>query len=170
MFLATTRQQSAWGGRCDVGGEARIGCIGDLLVQSDLPDRNGRHRRAGVYTGPFPSGAAGIFIDQAARVGAASIFVGAVGDDAFGQVVLDRLVGDGVDVSLINVVAGIPTGTAFVSYNDDGGRDFVYNIALSAAAQFDGDEATIAALSAFGLDVLHVSGSALGDARMGGSS
>jgi sugar/nucleoside kinase (ribokinase family) len=145
---------------------ARIGCIGDLLVEFVCADRNGRHRRAGVYTGPFPSGAAGIFIDQAARTGAASIFVGAVGDDAFGQVVLDRLVGDGVDVRLIKVVTGVPTGTAFVSYNDDGSRDFVYNIALSAAARFGGDDATIAALTAFGLDVMHVSGSALGDANM----
>jgi sugar/nucleoside kinase (ribokinase family) len=149
-----------------MSGGARIGCIGDLLVEFVCADRNGRHRRPGVYTGPFPSGAAGIFIDQAARVGAASIFVGAVGDDAFGQVVLDRLVGDGVDVRLIKVVTGVPTGTAFVSYNDDGSRDFVYNIALSAAARFGGDDATIAALTAFGLDVMHVSGSALGDANM----
>ena len=61
---------------------------------------------------------------------------------------------------------GVPTGTAFVSYNDDGSRDFVYNIILSAAAQFDADEPTIAALAAFGLDYMHVSGSALGDAGM----
>ena len=60
----------------------------------------------------------------------------------------------------------MPTGTAFVSYNDDGSRDFVYNIVLSAAARFDGDDATIAALDAFGLDVMHVSGSALSDEGM----
>ena len=89
-----------------------------------------------------------------------------VGDDAFGQVVLDRLVADGVDARLIKIVKGVPTGTAFVSYNDDGSRDFVYNIVLSAAAQFDGDDETIAALKAFKLDVMHVSGSALSDAQM----
>ena len=116
--------------------------------------------------GPIPPGAAGIFIDQAAQVGGRCIFVGAVGDDAFGQVVLDRLIEHGVDTSLIKVVKGVPTGTAFVSYNDDGSRDFVYNIILSAAAQFDADEPTIAALEAFGLDIMHVSGSALGDAGM----
>ena len=146
---------------------ARIGCIGDLLVEFVCSSKNGRHRRAGVYTGPFPSGAAGIFIDQAARVGGACIFVGAVGDDAFGQVVLDRLVEDGVDPRLIKIVKSVPTGTAFVSYNDDGSRDFVYNIALSAAAEFDGGGETVAALAAFDLDAMHVSGSALGDERMG---
>ncbi len=147
-------------------GKARIGCIGDLLVEFVCSSKNGRHRRADTYTGPFPSGAAGIFIDQAARTGGACIFVGAVGDDAFGQVVLDRLVADGVDARLIKIVKDAPTGTAFVSYNDDGSRDFVYNIVLSAAARFDGDDETIAALNAFNLDVMHVSGSALSDAQM----
>jgi len=146
---------------------ARIGCIGDLLVEFVCTSKNGRHRRVESYIGPFPSGAAGIFIDQAARTGGACIFVGGVGDDAFGKVVLDRLAADGVDVGLIKIVKGMPTGTAFVSYNDDGSRDFVYNIVLSAAAQFDADEATIAALAAFKLDVMHVSGSALSDAKMG---
>ena len=145
---------------------ARIGCVGDLLVEFVCASKNGRHRRADSYTGPYPSGAAGIFIDQAARTGGACIFVGAVGDDAFGRVVLDRLGEDGVDTSLIATVRGAPTGTAFVSYNDDGSRDFVYNIVLSAAARFDADDATIAALAAFNLDILHVSGSALSDAGM----
>jgi sugar/nucleoside kinase (ribokinase family) len=145
----------------------RIGCIGDLLVEFVCTSKNGRHRRPASYTGPFPSGAAGIFIDQAARAGASCIFVGGVGEDAFGGVILDRLTSDGVDPSLIKIVKGVPTGTAFVSYNDDGSRDFVYNIVLSAAAQFDADEATIAALAAFNLDVMHVSGSALSDANMG---
>lgn len=146
---------------------ARIGCIGDLLVEFVSTSKNGRHRRVGNYIGPFPSGAAGIFIDQAARTGGSCIFVGAVGDDAFGQVVLDRLVEDGVDASLIKIVKGVPTGTAFVSYNDDGSRDFVYNIVLSAAAQFDADDATVAALAEFKLDIMHVSGSALSDVNMG---
>ena len=101
------------------------------------------------------------------RPAGARIFVGAVGDDAFGQVVLDRLIEHGVDASLIGVAKGVPTGTAFVSYNDDGSRDFVYNIALSAASHFDADPPTLAALAAFGLDFMHVSGSALGDPGMG---
>jgi len=148
-------------------GGAKIGCIGELLVEFVCSTKNGRHKRLASYTGPFPSGAAGIFIDQAAQTGGRCIFVGAVGDDAFGQVVLDRLIEHGVDTSLIKAVKGVPTGTAFVSYNDDGSRDFVYNIALSAAAQFDADEATLAALGGFGADIMHVSGSALGDAVMG---
>ena len=125
---------------------ARVGCIGDLLVEFVCATRNGRHKRAATYSGPYPSGAAGIFIDQAAQVGGRCIFVGGVGDDAFGEVVLRRLVGHKVAPQLIRVVPGVPTGTAFVSYNDDGSRDFVYNIVLSAAAASTRDDATIAAL------------------------
>jgi sugar/nucleoside kinase (ribokinase family) len=149
-----------------MAGGVKVSCIGELLVEFVCTDKNGRHRRTGSYTGPYPSGAPGIFIDQAARAGGVCIFVGAVGDDAFGHVVLDRLAGDGVDTGLIEIVSGVPTGTAFVSYNDDGSRDFVFNVALSAAAQFDSGEDTLAALAAFGLDVMHVSGSALGDPAM----
>jgi sugar/nucleoside kinase (ribokinase family) len=149
-----------------MSGRAKIGCIGELLVEFVCSSKNGRHRRPGVYAGPFPSGAPGIFIDQAARAGGDCIFIGAVGDDAFGAVVVERLADDGVDPRLIRTVEGVPTGTAFVSYNDDGSRDFVYNIALSAAARFDAGDETVAALLAFGLEIMHVSGSALGDPDM----
>jgi sugar/nucleoside kinase (ribokinase family) len=148
-----------------MSGGARIGCIGELLVEFVAASRNGGHRRMESYSGPYPSGAPGIFIDQAARVGGACIFVGTVGDDAFGEVVRKRLDEDGVDASLIKIVKGAPTGTAFVSYNDDGSRDFVYNISRSAAAEFDADDATIAALADFELDAMPMSGSALGDAK-----
>jgi sugar/nucleoside kinase (ribokinase family) len=144
----------------------RVGCAGELLVEFVCESKNGRHRRADIYRGPFPSGAPGIFIDQAAQVGAQCIFVGATGADAFGAVILERLAGHGVDTSLIRRINGIPTGSAFVSYNDDGSRDFVFNIAHSAATHFEADAALIGALKSFGLDFMHVSGSALGDPRM----
>jgi sugar/nucleoside kinase (ribokinase family) len=144
----------------------RIGCIGDLLVEIMATGKNGRHLRVENYCGPFASGSSGIFIDQAARMGGACIFVGGVGDDAFGQVILTRLVESGVDTRLIKIVKGVPTGTAFVSYNDDGSRDFVFNIAHSAAARFSGDAEVIAALLAFKLDYVHISGAALSNPDM----
>ncbi len=146
--------------------KGRIGCAGELLVEFVCESKNGHNRRPDVYRGPFPSGAPGIFIDQAAQMGSACIFVGAVGDDAFGSVILDRLVEHGVSPDLISRAPGVPTGSAFVSYNDDGSRDFVYNIALSAASRFEADPKTIGTLTAFNLDYMHVSGSALGDAGM----
>ncbi|HLA01924.1 MAG TPA: sugar kinase, partial [Aestuariivirga sp.] len=143
-----------------------IASIGELLVEFVCGEKDGHHRRAGTYTGPYASGAPGIFIDQAARCGGRCIFAGAVGDDAFGQVILERLTTDGVDTSLIVIVPGIPTGSAFVSYNADGSRDFVYNIVHSAASQFVADNATIEKLANFGTGIMHVSGSVLASAAM----
>jgi sugar/nucleoside kinase (ribokinase family) len=143
-----------------------IASIGELLVEFVCADKGGRHLRAGTYCGPYASGAPGIFIDQAAQCGARSIFAGAVGDDAFGTVILDRLKADGVDTSLISVAPGVPTGSAFVSYNDDGSRDFVYNIVHSAASRFNVDDAMLDRLSAFGAGIVHVSGSVLASSQM----
>ena len=147
-----------------------IGAIGELLVEFVCSEKDGRNLRAAPYVGPFPSGAPGIFIDQAARVarsfGGRAVFAGAVGDDAFGQVILKRLVADGVDPGLIRVVPGVPTGSAFVSYNSDGSRDFVFNIGHSAAAELPGLDEIAAGFLAAGIAVLHISGSMLGDPAM----
>jgi sugar/nucleoside kinase (ribokinase family) len=147
-----------------------IGSIGELLVEFICSERDGRNLRSAPYVGPFPSGAPGIFIDQAARIaagfGGRAIFAGAVGDDAFGKVILQRLRADGVDPALIHVVPGIPTGTAHVSYNSDGSRDFVFNMAHSAAGRMPSIQEIEAGFLAAGVTVLHISGSMLGDAAM----
>jgi len=144
----------------------RIGAIGELLVEFVAAEKNTRHLQPTDYRGPFPSGAPGIFIDQAARAGASTIFAGAVGDDPFGTVIRERLSSAGVDGRLIRTMSGIPTGSAFVAYNNDGSRDFVFNIAHSAAARLPEAEECLAALEAFGVEVFHVSGSALADPAM----
>lgn len=147
-----------------------IGSIGELLVEFICTEKDGRNLRAAPYMGPFPSGAPGIFIDQAARIagsfGGRAVFAGAVGTDAFGQVIVQRLVGDGVDPGLIRVIKGVPTGSAHVSYNSDGSRDFVFNIAHSAAAYLPELAEIAAGFLAAGISVMHISGSMLGDPAM----
>ncbi len=147
-----------------------IAAIGELLVEFICTEKDGRNLRAAPYVGPFPSGAPGIFIDQAALVaaglGGRAVFAGAVGDDAFGRVVLNRLVTDGVDPALIRVVQGVPTGSAHVSYNSDGTRDFVFNIAHSAASHMPDMDTIETGFVAAGVTVLHISGSMLGDPAM----
>ncbi len=147
-----------------------IGSVGELLVEFVCTEKDLRHLSAARYVGPFPSGAPGIFIDQAARIagglGGRAVFAGAVGDDAFGEVILKRLKDDGVATGLIGVIPGVPTGTAHVSYNSDGSRDFVFNMAHSAAAQLPTGDRIEAGFLAAGISVLHISGSMLGGAAM----
>ena len=151
-------------------GPVCIGSVGELLVEFVCSEKDLRHLHPAPYVGPFPSGAPGIFIDQAARIsrglGGRAVFAGAVGDDAFGTVLLERLKADGVDQELIRVIPGIPTGTAHVSYNTDGSRDFVFNMAHSAAGHLPTGAEAEAGFLAAGVTVLHISGSMLGNAAM----
>ncbi|HOZ31262.1 MAG TPA: sugar kinase [Tabrizicola sp.] len=134
-------------------------CVGEILVEIVATTIGDGFREAQPLVGPYPSGAPAIFIDQCGRIGGAAAMIGAVGDDDFGRVNLDRLMRDGVDVSGIAVDPMMPTGSAFVRYRADGSRDFVYNIATSAAARF-GWTAAVASLVARA-GHLHVMGSAL---------
>lgn len=134
-------------------------CIGEILVEIVATTTGTGFREAQPLVGPYPSGAPAIFIDQCGRMGGSAAMIGAVGDDDFGRVNLERLASDGVDVTGIAVDPDYPTGSAFVRYRPDGSRDFVYNIAKSAAGRF-GWAPPVAALAGRA-GHLHVMGSAL---------
>jgi hypothetical protein len=109
--------------------------VGEILVEIMATTVGNGFREPQNLVGPFPSGAPAIFIDQAARLGAPCAIIGAVGDDDFGRVNLDRLSADGVDISAIAVHPDIATGSAFVRYRADGSRDFVFNVRHSASGR-----------------------------------
>ncbi|MBA4489410.1 sugar kinase [Paracoccus sp. S1E-3] len=134
-------------------------CVGEILVEIVATTIGEGFRAAQPLTGPYPSGAPAIFIDQCGRIGGSAAMIGAVGRDDFGAVNLDRLRRDGVDVSAVSEDADFPTGSAFVRYRADGSRDFVYNIATSAAARFGLSDAVRALIDRAGH--LHVMGTAL---------
>ncbi|MEO8738223.1 MAG: sugar kinase [Casimicrobiaceae bacterium] len=144
------------------GGSDVIITAGELLVEFVSLERGCGLQRLATYNGPYPSGAPAIFIDQAARMGARTAIYGGVGQDGFGSILVDRLVRDGVDVRHVARVEGRSTGTAFVSYFEDGSRVFVFHLDGTAVDAFDVDGcvATDEPLT------LHVSGSSLGNARL----
>lgn len=108
------------------------------------------------YSGPYPSGAPAIFIDQAAKVGADTKIYGSVGQDPFGRAQIDRLRLDGVDISAVQQIKDKTTGVAFVSYFEDGSRVFVFTISGSAAEIVSTDDMPTTPFT------LHVSGASLG--------
>ncbi|MBY5854898.1 sugar kinase [Rhizobium leguminosarum] len=134
-------------------------CVGEILVEIVATTVGDGFLKAQPLVGPFASGAPAIFISQCGRLGGKAAMVGAVGDDDFGRVNTDRLKRDGVDVSTISIDPDYPTGSAFVRYRKDGSRDFVYNIATSAAARFGWSQTVGDLIHRSGH--LHVMGSAL---------
>lgn len=133
--------------------------VGEILVEIMATTIGPGFLTAQPLIGPFPSGAPAIFIDQCGRMGCPSAMIGAVGGDDFGRVNLDRLQRDGVDISAVALDPAFPTGSAFVRYRDDGTRDFVFNIATSAAARFGWTDRVQHLIASAGH--LHVMGSAL---------
>ncbi|WP_182084972.1 sugar kinase [Aureimonas sp. ME7] len=113
----------------------------------------------GPLIGPFPSGAPAIFIDQVGRLGQPCGMISSVGADDFGTINIERLRASGVDTSAIAVHEGAATGSAFVRYNADGSRNFVYNIAHSACGLMALDGAGEALIER--ADHVHVMGSSL---------
>ena len=136
-----------------------IVAIGEILVEIMADAPGSGFREALPLTGPFPSGAPAIFTSQVARTGMPAAIVACVGDDDFGRLNLERLRRDGADVSAVAVDAGWPTGTAFVRYQADGARDFVFNIRRSASGRLALTEAARAVLGRAAH--LHVMGSSL---------
>lgn len=137
----------------------KVMTIGEILVEIMAAETGQSLRRPGVLVGPYPSGAPAIFIDQAAKLGQACGIIGCVGDDDFGRLNMDRLASDGVDVTGISVIEDAVTGSAFVTYQENGARDFIFNITNSACAQLSAAQVTEAALK--DCAHFHVTGSSL---------
>jgi len=137
----------------------RVGCLGELLVEIMRDKVDVPFDVPGVFVGPFPSGAPAIFADCLARLGEEVFFVGAVGEDDFGKMILRRLKEDGVDIGGVKILPDFTTGVAFVTYFRDGSRKFIYHISRAAAGQIfpsDIDEEQFSRL-----DYLHVMGSSM---------
>ena len=133
--------------------------IGEMLVDITRKERDAPHTVPSIYLGPNPGGAPAIFADSVARLGLSVSFLGCVGKDDFGELLLNRFKSDGVDVSGIRVLEGYTTGIAFVAYFRDGSRRFVFNLRYSASGFLSSDMVSEELFQ--GAKLLHISGSSL---------
>jgi len=137
-------------------------CLGELLVEIMRSDIDLPHGTLGAsYKGPFPSGAPAIFIDSAARMGKpfniSTGYIGVIGNDEFGECIIEKLKKDGVDISQIRTDNLKHTGIAFNQYNSDGSRKFIF--AAGAAGETSPNDIDEEYLK--GIKSLHIMGSAL---------
>jgi sugar/nucleoside kinase (ribokinase family) len=136
--------------------------IGELLVEIMRAERDINHGIIGeIYKGPYPSGAPAIFIDSVARLskdfGIKAGLIGVIGDDEFGNSIVNKLNNDGVDITRIRRSNLKHTGIAFNQYNSDGSRKFIF------AAGVAGDTSPQDLDDTFfqNIKVLHIMGSSL---------
>jgi sugar/nucleoside kinase (ribokinase family) len=136
--------------------------VGELLVEFVSHRTGCALKELSEYSGPYPSGAPAICIDQAARMGARTALYGGLGDDNFGKALIERLQSGGVDTSGIRQHADKTTGVAFVSYFEDGSRTFIFHLDNTAADAVSANDIQVPA----GLLILHVSGASLGNVNI----
>lgn len=123
-----------------VGGEKMITVIGslnvDLNIKLDHFVNKGETIASQSMTTTF-GGKGGNQAVAAARLGAEVSFVGAVGDDAYGQAYLDTLAHEKIDVTAIQKVKNVPTGTAVVMLSD---TDNAIIVVSGANGEFSKDD------------------------------
>ena len=118
----------------------KILTAGEVLVEIMGTRKNQTFRETGEFTGPYPSGAPAIFIDQAAKMGGSTGIISVIGNDDFGRINTDRLKKDGVDVSKVYISKEKTTAVAFVVYQESGSRDFIFTIKDSALQELGYDK------------------------------
>ncbi len=114
-------------------------CFGDLLIDF-VPTESGLEFADLPSFKPAPGGAAANVAVGLARLGTLSTFMGKVGDEAFGHLLIDTLRREGVDVGPVRTDGKARTALAFVTLTRDGERDFLFYRHPSADMLFKPDE------------------------------
>ena len=113
-------------------------CFGDLLIDF-VPTESGLDFADLPVFKPAPGGAAANVATGLARLGVKSAFMGKVGDEAFGHLLVDTLKREEVDVRPLRMDKNARTALAFVTLTKDGERDFLFYRHPSADMLFTPD-------------------------------
>lgn len=97
--------------------------IGEMLI--DLTQTGVSDQGIPVYTA-FPGGAPANVAVAAAKLGAKTSFIGKVGNDAFGKLLVDTVKQNGVNADNMIITDKANTTLAVVSLQESGERDFAF--------------------------------------------
>ena len=106
---------------------AEIWTMGETLVEIMRTEVDKPLNETGLFSGPYPSGSSAIMISTVARMGHSCGIISGVGKDGFGECMLNRLKKDGGDVSKVLVDPDGSTACAFVAYDSEGDRRYLFH-------------------------------------------
>ncbi|WP_420592820.1 carbohydrate kinase family protein [Robiginitalea biformata] len=112
----------------------QIFCVGELLIDFVGENQGSDLSRAVVFT-KKAGGAPANVASAIARLGGRSAFVGCIGEDPFGEFLLDVLRENRVDTQFLQRSETFTT-LAFVSIAEDGERDFVFSRGADRELQY----------------------------------
>jgi fructokinase len=130
---------------------ARVLCLGEALVDLICERPVAGLAEADAFAPHFGGSVANVAV-FAAREGASVALAGGAGDDEWGHWLRDRLVAEGVDVSLFSLLPAVQTPVATVAVSASGEASYaIYGDAIAAAVQALGDRIEEAAADSAGL-------------------
>lgn len=151
VIIVTRRIENSMAGHVVVVGSINM----DMVVRAPRHPSPGE-TILGSYFRTFPGGKGANQAVAAARLGGHVKMVGRVGDDSFGNALLNALQSDGVDTSYVKQSEGTSTGVALITVSDEGQNNIVVvpgaNSLLTpediraAAPAFHGAEAVVVQL------------------------
>lgn len=104
----------------------RVLCLGELLIDFICSDIN-QGLTKGINFVKKAGGAPANVTAALAKLGGKSYFAGKVGNDNFGEFLKQTLYEVGVDTSMLVMDKNSNTTLSFVSLNENGERDFIFN-------------------------------------------
>jgi 2-dehydro-3-deoxygluconokinase len=135
-----------------VGAMLDIVALGEPMIEFNQTEREGRSYLQGF------GGDTSNFIIAAARQGARTGYVTALGDDVYGRMFLDLWRDEGVDASRVRTDGSAHTGIYFVTH-DEAGHHFTFFRTNSAASRFGPGDVPLDYVTE--ARVVHVSGISL---------
>ena len=118
---------------------ADVVCLGEVLIDF-VPTITPTTLTDAPAFKKAPGGAPANVAVGPARLGVRSAFMGKVGDDQFGHVLVQTLADAGVDVAFVRFSSDARTALAFVSPRADGDREFMFYRHPSADMLFHASE------------------------------
>lgn len=111
-------------------------CIGELLIDFFCTDIDVNLIEGNHFTKRAGGAPANVAV-AICRLGGEAAFVGKVGKDPFGDFLKLTLQKEGIDTSMLIQDEELPTTLAFVSLQEDGERDFVFNRGADGALTYE---------------------------------
>jgi len=113
----------------------KVFCVGELLIDFVAENQKGNLSRADNFT-KKAGGAPANVACAISKLGGNGIFIGCIGNDPFGDFLINILIENDVDISFAQR-SNTFTTLAFVSIAEDGERDFVFSRGADKKLQYD---------------------------------
>lgn len=102
-----------------------VAAIGELLIDF-VPQQKGCALREVTHFERVAGGAPANVVTAVSRLGGSGVMISQVGEDAFGEHIIDVLQRSGVDTHFVFKTKRANTGLAFVSLDETGNREFSF--------------------------------------------